>query len=110
MNKYLYILIPVLLLWCMGILSSCEPPGQVESEKSRTLTPDERYIVELYVKINEIEENLQDNPEETEKKWAELRAEIDVERVERILTELEEDPQRWLAIYARINERIKRGE
>jgi hypothetical protein len=76
----------------------------------RTLTPDERYIVNLYMKITETEEYLQDNPGEREKKWDELRAEIDSTRVTAILTELERDPERWLPIYNRINELLKRRE
>lgn len=102
---------PVLLIFLLSLLLlNCQPPEQVQREKGRTLTPDERYIVELYMKINEIEKNLQDNPEETEKKWNEFKKEVDVERVRRILKDLENDPERWLAVYNRINELLERGE
>ena len=99
----------ILLFFLVSLLLlNCRPPEQVQRQKERTLTPDERYIVELYMKINEIEKNLQDNPEEADKKWEELRGEIDVGRVRRILKKLEADPERWLAIYNRINELLER--
>jgi hypothetical protein len=102
---------PILLLFIVSHqFAGCQPPEQVQKQEKRTLTTDERYIVELYMKINEIEKNLQDNPGEAEKKRQELKREIDAERVRRILRELEDDPERWLAIYGRINELIERAE
>ena len=99
-----------MLLLAVAALQSCERPSPVAQETKRTLTEDERYIVKLYMKITEIEENLQDNPESREKKWDEIGAEFDIDRVRRILTELEKDPKRWLAIYGRISELLKRRE
>jgi hypothetical protein len=100
-----------LILPAALILHSCERPSPVDKLKRRTLTEDERYIVKLYMKITEIEENLQDNPELREKKWDELRREFDPERIRRILRELERDPERWLAVYGRISELLdRRGE
>jgi len=99
-----------LLLLAIAVLQSCERPSPIEKEKKRTLTEDERYIVKLYMKITEIEENLQDNPELREKKWDELQREFDPDRVRRILLELEKDPDRWLAIYGRISELLERLE
>ncbi len=97
-----------LLLLATQILQSCERPNPVDNVKKRTLIEDERYIVKLYMKIIEIDENLQDNPELREKKWGELRREFDPERIRRILRELEKDPERWLAVYGRINELLDR--
>ena len=37
-----------------------------------------------------------------------LRREIDLERIERVLNELEQSPERWLAIYNRIHELKRR--
>jgi hypothetical protein len=99
-----------LLLLAIQMLQSCERPSPVDKAKKRTLTEDERYIVKLYMKITEIEENLQDNPELREKKWDELRREFDPERVRRILQELEREPERWLAVYGRIGELLDRRE
>lgn len=99
-----------LLLLAIAILQSCERPSPVEKEKKRTLTKDERYIVKLYMKITEIEENLQGNPELREKKWDELRQEFDPDRIRRILLELEKDPDRWLAVYGRISELLDRSD
>lgn len=97
-----------LILITIAILQSCERPSHVEQEKKRTLTEDERYIVKLYLKITEIEENLQDNPKERKKKWEELRDEFEPTRIQRILQDLEQNPKRWLAIYGRINEVLER--
>jgi hypothetical protein len=91
-----------------ALVASCQNLDPIKDKKGRTLTQDERYIVELYMKINEIEENLQDNPEEREKKLGELRAEFDTERVRSILLELRNDPERWITVYSRINELLKR--
>ncbi len=96
------------LLMVAIALQSCERPSQIEQEKRRTLTEDERYIVKLYLKITEIEENLQDNPEARKKKWEELRKEFEPARIQRILRDLERDPKRWLAIYGRITEVLER--
>ncbi len=56
------------------------------------------------MKITEFEENLQDNPEGSEEKRKELLGEVDLDRIKRILDELEQDPERWLAVYNRIHE------
>jgi hypothetical protein len=100
---------PVLLsaaaLIAVALLAAgCEKPDTVDSEKTRDLTPDERYLVQLYLKINDLEKNLQDNPADSARKWDELKASVDTARVKRTLTALENDPKRWLGIYSRINE------
>jgi hypothetical protein len=100
----------LILLPVIAFLQSCERPSPVEKEKKRTLTEDERYIVQLYMKITEIEENLQDNPDARDEKYGELRREFDPARIRRILLELEQNPDRWLAIYGRINELLERRE
>lgn len=97
-------LIPVMAV----LLNGCGQPDTVDSEKTGTLTSDERYIVDLYMKINELERNLQDNPADSTKKWDDLKESIDRERVARILEELEKDPERWLPIYNRIEELTER--
>jgi hypothetical protein len=93
----------ILLLSAAVLLPACQQQDPVEREKNRILTPDERYLIELYMKITEIEENLQDNPEALEEKREELRKEIDLDRLRLVLQELERDPDRWLAIYNRIH-------
>jgi hypothetical protein len=94
----------------LSFLPACQGKDPIEQQKQRSLSPDERYLVELYMKITEIEENLQDNPEALEEKRVELREEIDLERIGRILLELEQDPERWLAVYNRIFELQQRSE
>jgi len=103
-----FFIIPLILLTVL--IHSCQSQDPVGQEKGRTLSDDERYIVALFMKINEIEENLQDNPEESEKKWDELREEYDPARVRRIILELEKDPERWIAVHSRIVELLRRRE
>ena len=86
------------------LASGCEKPDTVASEKVRNLTPDERYLVQLYLKINDLEINLQDNPADSARKWDELKASVDTARVRLALSELERDPKRWLGVYKRIND------
>jgi hypothetical protein len=85
-------------------LYSCQSPDPVAREKERTLTPDERYLVDYYMKIIEFEKLLHDNPASREEKRKELDENLDRERIRRTLAELENKPERWLAIYYRINE------
>ena len=103
------ILVPALML-ALILIPACQGRNPIEEQKARPLSPDERYLVELYMKITEIEENLQDNPDALEEKRAELREEIDLERIRRVLLELEQDPERWLALYNRILELQPRSE
>ncbi len=86
------------------LATGCGQPDTINSEKARDLTPDERYLVQLYLKINDLEENLQDNPADSAIKWDELKASVDTARVRKTLAELEKDPKRWLGVYTRIND------
>jgi hypothetical protein len=85
-------------------LFSCQSPDPVAREKQRILTPDERYLVDYYMKIIEFEKLLHDNPASREEKRKELDENLDRERIRRTLAELEKKPERWLAIYNRMNE------
>ncbi|GEM_PF-2838022 len=96
------------LMLVVALVLSCQSPSTLDRERTRTLTPDERYIIDLYLKITEIEENLQDNPEARDEKYRELSDEFDEDKVRRIILELENDPERWLAVYKRINDLLKR--
>jgi hypothetical protein len=86
------------------LLSSCQNTDPVAREKARTLTSDERYLVEYYMKVIEFEKHLQDNPATLEEKRLELEKGLDRDRIRRTLAELQKKPERWLAIYNRINE------
>ncbi len=86
------------------LCGSCQTHDPVAKEKERTLTPDERYLVEYYMKVAQLRENLHDNPAEAKEKRDLLRSESDSTRIYRTLDELEKNPERWLSIYNRINE------
>ena len=86
------------------LLLACQNPDPVAKEKHRPLTQDERYLIDYYMKIIELEKSLHDNPTLQEENRATLDREIDKERIRRTLAELEKKPERWLAIYDRINE------
>ena len=91
-------LLPVTLILSQG----CEHSGDFLPDKATALTPDEQYIVQLYVKINELEKNLQDNPSDSLKKWETLKEDIDRERILRTVEKLKENPERWYAVFSRI--------
>ncbi len=61
------------------------------------------------MKVNELEENLQDNPADSATKWNELKASVDTARVRRAMALMEKDPKRWLGVYTRINDLMSRG-
>ncbi len=86
------------------LLSSCQPHDPITKEKQRTLSPDERYLVEYYMKLTQLRENLHDNPVELQEKQELLRSEADTARIRRTLEGLQKDPEHWLGIYNRINE------
>jgi hypothetical protein len=94
---------PFLAAVALLFLYSCQSPDPVAREKERTLTPDERYLVDYYMKIIEFEKLLHDNPASREEKRKELDKDLDRERIRKTLAELEKTPERWLAIYYRIN-------
>jgi thiamine biosynthesis lipoprotein ApbE len=91
-------------------LSSCSSGDPISKKKTETLTSDERYLVDLYMKITKIEGTLQDNQEKVEKKLLELKSQTDSARVIKTLENLERNPERWLAVYNRINILIRRSE
>lgn len=103
-NKRTLALAASMLAAATLLAAGCEKPDTINSEKAKDLTPDERYLVQLYLKINDLEENLQDNPADSARKWDEFKATVDTARVNRIITTLEDDPTRWLGIYTRIND------
>ncbi len=98
---------PIFLTVLLLLLPCCGRSTRTESETGSTLSPDERYIVQLYMKINELEKNLQDNPSDSVKKWEQLRNGVDSVRVRNILVELEKNPGRWLPVYVRIDELLE---
>ena len=71
------------------LIASCQNPDPIAKEKERTLTPDERYLVEYYMKIAELRKNLHDNPASIEEKRAHLESEIDTVRIRRTIAALE---------------------
>ena len=83
---------------------SCQTSDPIAGEKQRTLTPDERYLVEYYMKLAQLRENLHDNPVQAQEKQSLLQSEVDSTRIRRALDELEKNPRHWLGIYSRINE------
>jgi hypothetical protein len=97
-------LVAALLAAAALLVAGCDKPSTVDSEKARNLTPDERYLIQLYLKINDLEKNLQDNPADSARKWDELKASVDTARVRLTIAELEKDPKKWLGVYKRIND------
>ena len=104
-SKKLTLVLAASILASAALLAAgCEKPDTVGTEKARDLTPDERYLIQLYLKINDLEKNLQENPTDSVRKWDELKASVDTARVRRTIAGLENDPKRWLGVYTRIND------
>ncbi len=95
--------LPVLAFVLLA-LAGCHSSDPVTAQKERALTPDERYLVEYYMKIIDFEKEQFDTPALREEKRKELEDAYDGERLRRIIAELEKNPEAWLAIYNRINE------
>ncbi len=105
MRKSISIILSILFI----LTISCSERTNPDKEITRTLTPNERYLVNSYVKIHEFERNLQNNPEELTKKLIQIEKETDYQRIRLALSELEKDPTRWLAVYNRINKLLTRN-
>ena len=101
--------ISIILSILFMLTSCCSERTTPDKEITRTLTSNERYLVNLYVKIHEFERNLQNNPEELSKKLSKLEKETDSQRIRLTLSELEKDPTKWLAVYNRINKLLTRN-
>jgi hypothetical protein len=86
------------------LLFSCQSADPVQAEKERILGPDERYLVEYYMKIIEFEKQEFDDEALRADKKREIEEQFDRARISRALAALENKPERWLAIYSRINE------
>jgi hypothetical protein len=93
-----------LLIALALVFVSCQSSDPVTAEKQRTLSPDERYLVEYYMNILKFEKEQFDSPATREEKRKELESAYDAERIRNVIAELEKKPERWLAIYNRINE------
>ncbi|MFO7914662.1 MAG: hypothetical protein R6U43_03105 [Candidatus Krumholzibacteriales bacterium] len=96
------------ILASLAFFAGCSE-NDTDRARDRTLTADERYLVQLYVKIHKLETNLQNNPEELSKKLAELRGRADSTRINRTLRDLEKEPVKWIAVYNRINTLLERS-
>ena len=86
------------------LLFSCQSADPVQAEKERILGPDERYLVEYYMKIIDFEKQEFDDEALRADKKREIEEQFDSARVSRAIASLEKKPERWLAIYNRINE------
>lgn len=108
-GQYQALVLPVFIAFLLTLsFFGCSEHGNGDIEKNRTLTPDERYLVNTYVKIHKIEKNLQNNPEELEKKLLEIKNTTDSTVIRKALDNLEKEPGRWIAVYGRIIELLER--
>ncbi len=98
----------VILLLAAISLCGCSSEKSNDMEDDQTLTSDERYLANTYVKIHKIEKNLQSNPEEIEKNLAQIREQTDSARIHKTVQGLQKNPKRWISVYGRINELLER--
>jgi hypothetical protein len=82
------------------VSSYCSNPDkQIENVP---LTPDESYLVDVYVRIDEARELRGANYEKSESLFAVLDSTIDRDRLSNTISRLNSDPDRWIAVYREI--------
>lgn len=73
-----------------------------ENPSSTALSPDERYLVDAYVRVRRAGALLPHQPEAADSVLAHLAGEVDTVRVARAIASLNATPERWGFIFERI--------
>ena len=98
------IILPIIVFCLLTFTCSCEPKDPVKEMKNRTLSPEELELVNLYLNIGKLVDDLQ-NIKSNEQIIKELKSKYNQETIKRAIEESNSDPERWLAIINRIYER-----
>jgi hypothetical protein len=80
--------------------------GAEERSSSTTLSPDERYLVDAYVRVRRAGAILPNQPEAGDSVLAHLAGEVDTLRVSRTIAALNATPERWSFIFQKIEEAL----
>ena len=78
--------------------------GAEEKPSNTTLSSDERYLVDSYVRVRLAGAMLPNQPEAGDSVLAHLAGEVDTVRVARVITALNATPERWSFIFQKIEE------
>jgi len=80
--------------------------GAEEKTSSTSLSPDERYLVDAYVRVRRAGAMLPNQPEVGDSVLAHLAGEVDTVRVARAIASLNATPERWSFIFQKIEEAL----
>lgn len=77
-----------------------------EKSPDTSLSADERFLVEAYVRVRRAGAMLPNQPEAGDSVLAHLAGEVDTVRVARVIAALNATPERWTFIYQQIEEAL----
>jgi len=80
--------------------------GAEEKSSNTTLSPDERYLVDAYVRVRRASATFSQQHEVGDSLLARLAGEVDTVRVARTIAALNATPERWTVILERIEEAL----
>jgi hypothetical protein len=80
--------------------------GAEEKPSNTTLSPDERYLVDSYVRVRLAGAMLPNQPEAGDSVLAHLAGDVDTVRVSRTVAALNATPERWSFIFQKIEEAL----
>ena len=80
--------------------------GAEEKPSNATLSPDERYLVDAYVRVRRASAIFSQQHEVGDSVLARLAGEVDTVRVARTIASLNTTPERWTIILRRIEEEL----
>jgi hypothetical protein len=80
--------------------------GAEEKPSDTTLSPDEQYLVDAYVRVRRAGAMFQVQPQAGDSVLAHLAGEVDTVRVARTVAALNASPERWTFIFQKIEEAL----
>lgn len=87
--------------WGVVLLAACKPSGPAP------LSPDERVLVDTYVRIAVLDVYRGDEPDSAQVALDALAARPDSAAVRRALAQLEKSPERWEAVWDTISKQLR---
>jgi hypothetical protein len=80
--------------------------GAEKKASNTTLSPDERYLVDAYVRVRRAGALLPNQPQAGDSVLAHLAGDVDTVRVARAIASLNATPERWTFIIEKIEEAL----
>jgi hypothetical protein len=86
---------------------SCDR-GEGDEPDSIVLSEDEKYLIDAYVDVNRARSHYPRYPAVAESLFTVLESTIDSDRIAITIRAVNQDPERWVAIFEEIERRLKR--